>query len=289
MAKGKEIIAINLDTSSDNSSSDSDNNTSDSSSTSQISTSEEIDYDSPDYRGPPKSLLKWYGYLSDEYKDKGGNESDAKPSFSDISKAKACMLAKAQAYDASSKAKVQACGYHQLWLVQKKRKGRERLAGEADFTFLKVIVLSLDNSDDKKGSSKENKENTNKDITDKDITDEDCIHESNYAMSKGKYVPVSKKHNPKFKSSVLVKGCMLGLSNVTKCDEIVNKIGARKSKICEDKAKGKRKFVMLALFRNQAFTSKHLQAFAAFTASKHLQASICSLHLQASICRQAFA
>ncbi|GKE33010.1 hypothetical protein Tco_1452332, partial [Tanacetum coccineum] len=112
------IIAINLDTSSDNSSSDSDNNTSDSSSTSQISTSEEIDYDSPEYKGPPKSLLKWYGYLSDEYKDKGrfwgsksgGNKSDAKPSFSDISKAKACMLAKAQASDASSKAKVQACG-----------------------------------------------------------------------------------------------------------------------------------------------------------------------------------
>ncbi|GKD52892.1 hypothetical protein Tco_1286279 [Tanacetum coccineum] len=56
--------------------------------------------------------------LVDEYKDKGrfwgsksgGNESDAKPSFSDISKAKACMLAKAQASDASSKAKVQACG-----------------------------------------------------------------------------------------------------------------------------------------------------------------------------------
>ncbi|GKC44657.1 hypothetical protein Tco_1062379 [Tanacetum coccineum] len=63
------IIAINLDTSSDNISSDSDNNTSDSASTSQISTSEEIDYDSPEYNGPPKSLLKWYGYLSDEYKD----------------------------------------------------------------------------------------------------------------------------------------------------------------------------------------------------------------------------
>nr|GFB67010.1 hypothetical protein [Tanacetum cinerariifolium] len=44
------------------------------------------------------------------YKDKGGNESDAKPSFSDISKAKARMLAKAQASDASSNAKVQACG-----------------------------------------------------------------------------------------------------------------------------------------------------------------------------------
>nr|GEU52612.1 hypothetical protein [Tanacetum cinerariifolium] len=88
-----EIIAINLDTSSNN------NNT-----------SEDIDYDSPEYRGPPKTLLKWYGYLSDEYKDKGDNENDAKPSFLDISMAKACMLAKAQASDASSKAKVQACG-----------------------------------------------------------------------------------------------------------------------------------------------------------------------------------
>ncbi|GJX76698.1 putative retrotransposon protein [Tanacetum coccineum] len=51
-----------------------------------------------------------------EYKDRfwgsksGGNKSDAKPSFSDISKAKACILAKAQASKASSKAKVQACG-----------------------------------------------------------------------------------------------------------------------------------------------------------------------------------
>ncbi|GKD81544.1 hypothetical protein Tco_1348383 [Tanacetum coccineum] len=85
---------------------------------SSSSTSEEIDYDSPEYKGPPKSLIKWNGYLSDEYKDKGrfwglklgGNESDAKPSFSNISKAKACMLAKAQASDAFSKAKVQACG-----------------------------------------------------------------------------------------------------------------------------------------------------------------------------------
>nr|GEU90680.1 hypothetical protein [Tanacetum cinerariifolium] len=125
MAKGKgvccclaENIAINLDTSPDNSSSDFDNNTSDSASTSQISTYEEIDYDSLEYKGPPKSLLKWYGYLSNEYKDNGkfwgsksgGNESDEKPSLSDISKAKACMLAKAQTYDVTSKAKVQACG-----------------------------------------------------------------------------------------------------------------------------------------------------------------------------------
>ncbi|GJU55374.1 hypothetical protein Tco_1229088 [Tanacetum coccineum] len=88
---------------------------SDSYSTSQISTSEEIDYDSPE---PPKSLLKWYHYLSDEYKDNGRfwgsksgcNESDVKPSWKDIEKAKACMLAKAQASEASSKAKVEACG-----------------------------------------------------------------------------------------------------------------------------------------------------------------------------------
>ncbi|GJS50240.1 hypothetical protein Tco_0600361 [Tanacetum coccineum] len=190
MAKGKEIIAINLDTSSDNSNSDSDNNTSDSSSTSQISTSEEIDYDSPDYRGPPKSLLKWYGYLSYEYKDMGGNESDAKPSFSDISKTKALQ------------GLLDYYGYNYI----------EEYLSWNDFP-------SID------------KENTDKDITDKDIIDEDCIHESNYAMSKGKYVLVSKKHNPKVKSFVPVKGCVLGLANVTTWDEIVNKMGVRKSEI----------------------------------------------------------
>ncbi|GJR88282.1 hypothetical protein Tco_0212293 [Tanacetum coccineum] len=103
-----ENIVVNLDSSSDN-------NNSDSYSTSQISTSEEIDYDSPE---PPKSLLKWYHYLSDEYKDNGRfwgsksgcNESDVKPYWKDIKKAKACMLAKAQASEASSKAKVEACG-----------------------------------------------------------------------------------------------------------------------------------------------------------------------------------
>ncbi|GKE06947.1 hypothetical protein Tco_1398965 [Tanacetum coccineum] len=85
------------------------------------------------------------------------------------------------------------------------------------------------------------KENTNKDITDKDITDEDCIHESNYSMSKSKCVPVSEKHNPKVKSLVPVRECVLGLINVTTWDEIVNKMGVRKSKICAEKAKGKRK------------------------------------------------
>nr|GEX28502.1 hypothetical protein [Tanacetum cinerariifolium] len=74
-----------------------------------------IDYDSLE---PPKSLLKWYHYLSDEYKDNGRfwgsksgcNESDVKPSWKDIEKAKACMLAKAQASETYSKAKVKACG-----------------------------------------------------------------------------------------------------------------------------------------------------------------------------------
>ncbi|GJX35864.1 putative transposase-associated domain-containing protein [Tanacetum coccineum] len=102
-----EIIVVNLDSSSNN-------NNSNSYSTSQISTSEEIDYDFPE---PPKSLLKWYHYLSDEYKDNGRfwgsksgcNESDVKPSWKDIEKAKACMLAKSQASEASSKAKVEAC------------------------------------------------------------------------------------------------------------------------------------------------------------------------------------
>nr|GEU86668.1 ribonuclease H-like domain-containing protein [Tanacetum cinerariifolium] len=82
-----EIIIVNLDSSSNN-------NNSDSYSTSQISTSEEINHDSPE---PPNSLLKWYHYLSDEYKDNGRfwvsksgcNESDVKPSWKDIKKDKA--------------------------------------------------------------------------------------------------------------------------------------------------------------------------------------------------------
>ncbi|GKE59047.1 hypothetical protein Tco_1498232 [Tanacetum coccineum] len=58
MANLNKIIVENLDSSS--------NNNSESFSTSQISTSKEIDFDSPEL---PKSLLKWYHYLSDEYKD----------------------------------------------------------------------------------------------------------------------------------------------------------------------------------------------------------------------------
>nr|GEV68796.1 putative reverse transcriptase domain-containing protein [Tanacetum cinerariifolium] len=103
-------------------------------------------------------------------------------------------------------------------------------------------------------------------VLDKDTTDEDFIHECNYAMSKGKYVPVLHKHNPKVKSNVPVTGSVLGLANVTTREEIMNKMGVRKTKICADKAKGKRKvsYERLLCYLQLAFVGKHLQlAFAA--------------------------
>ncbi|GKB71844.1 hypothetical protein Tco_0933256 [Tanacetum coccineum] len=53
-----------------------------------VSTSGEIDYDSPE---PPKSLLKWYHYFSDEYKDNGSSDnskgvSNKGPSITSIPK-----------------------------------------------------------------------------------------------------------------------------------------------------------------------------------------------------------
>ncbi|GJX44754.1 hypothetical protein Tco_0261430 [Tanacetum coccineum] len=84
-------------------------------------------------------------------------------------------------------------------------------------------------------------ESTNMETTNKGNTDKDCIDDSNSAMSKGKYVPVYKKHNPNMYSHIPVTGCVLGLASVTTWDEIEKKIGARKSKTCADKAKGKRK------------------------------------------------
>ncbi|GJX78507.1 hypothetical protein Tco_0326656 [Tanacetum coccineum] len=261
-----ENIVVNLDSSSDNNS--------DSYNTSQISTFEEIDYDSPE---SPKSLIKWYHYLSDEYKDNGRfwgsksgcNESDVKPSWKDIEKAKACMLAKAQASKASSKAKVEACG------------SKAKLQASTKHSFLEndsdeIIDISSDSLDDRRWAAKKasapvfyrpstqglldaygcdtieeylewnyfpstDNESTNMETTNKGNTDKDCIDDSNSAMSKGKYVPVCKKHNPNMYSPVPVTGCVLGLASVTTWDEIEKKMGARKSKTCADKAKGKRK------------------------------------------------
>ncbi|GJS45438.1 retrovirus-related pol polyprotein from transposon TNT 1-94 [Tanacetum coccineum] len=84
-------------------------------------------------------------------------------------------------------------------------------------------------------------ESTDMETTDKRNTDKDCIVDSNSAMSKGKYVPVCKKNKPNVYSHVQVTGSVLGLPNVTTWDEIEKKIGARKSKTCANKAKGKRK------------------------------------------------
>ncbi|GJT57239.1 putative transposon, En/Spm-like protein [Tanacetum coccineum] len=268
-----ENIVVNLDSSSDN-------NNSDSYSTSQISTSEEIDYDSPE---PPKSLLKWYHYLSDEYKDNGRfwgsksgcNESDVKPSWKDIKKAKACMLAKAQASEASSKAKVEACG-SKAKLQASTKTLIVKSPGRGSLEVDKIIDISSDSSDDRRWAAKKasapvfygpstqglldaygygtieeylewnyfpstDNESTNMETTDKGNTDKDCIDDSNSAMSKGKYVPVCKKNNPNVYSHVPVTGCVLGLASVTTWDEIEKKMGARKTKTCADKAKGKRK------------------------------------------------
>ncbi|GJW79889.1 hypothetical protein Tco_0143864 [Tanacetum coccineum] len=314
----EKIIVVNLDSSSDN-------NNSDSYSTSQISTSKEIDYDSPE---PPKSLLKWYHYLSDEYKDNGRfwgsksgcNESDVKPSWKDIEKAKACMLAKAQASEASSKAKVEACGSKvkveacgskaklqastktlivkspvpitncilglanaKTWDAIKGKTFGVQIPPTMTFAEVKIgkrnlrkiIEISSDSSKDKKGASKAtapifygpstqglldaygyntikeylswnyfpstDNESTDIETIDKRNTYKDCIVDSNSVMSKGKYVPVCKKHKPNMYSHVPVTGSVLGLPNVTTWDEIEKKIGARKSKTCADKAKGKRK------------------------------------------------
>ncbi|GJZ23192.1 retrovirus-related pol polyprotein from transposon TNT 1-94 [Tanacetum coccineum] len=76
--------------------------------------------------------------------------------------------------------------------------------------------------------------------TNKGNTNKDCINDSNSIMSKGKYVPVCKKNNPNVYSHVPVTGCVLGLASVTTWDEIEKKMGARKTKTCADKAKGKR-------------------------------------------------
>ncbi|GJZ39320.1 hypothetical protein Tco_0585883, partial [Tanacetum coccineum] len=270
---------------------------SDSYSTSQISTSEEIDYDSPK---PPKSLLKWYHYLSDEYKDNGRfwgsksgcNESDVKPSWKDIEKVKAEAC--------GSKAKLQASTKTLIikspvpitncvlglanainWDAIKGKTFRVQIPPIMTFAEVKIgkrnlrkiIEISSNNSEDRKGASKEtapifygpltqelldaygyntieeylswnyfpstDMETTDMETTDKRNTDKDCIVDSNSTMSKGKYVPVCKKNKPNVYSHVQVIGYVLGLPNVTTWDEIEKKIRATKLKTCADKAKGK--------------------------------------------------
>ncbi|GJX73136.1 hypothetical protein Tco_0311731 [Tanacetum coccineum] len=137
-----------------------------------------------------------------------------------------------------------------------------------------IIEISSDSSEDKKGASKAttpilygpstqglldaygyntiekylswnyfpstDNESTDMETTYKRNADKDCIVDSNSAMSKGMYVPVCKKHKPNMYSPVPVTVSVLGLANVTTWDEIEKKIGAKKSKTCVDKEKGKR-------------------------------------------------
>ncbi|GKA04464.1 hypothetical protein Tco_0683584, partial [Tanacetum coccineum] len=78
---------------------------------------------------------------------------------------------------------------------------------------------------------------TYKDTTDKDNTDADNIEVSYSPKSEGKYVPVGKRASQKifFKIPIPVTGCVLGLTNAKTWDEIVKKIGIRKTGNCANK------------------------------------------------------
>ncbi|GKF66347.1 hypothetical protein Tco_0192864 [Tanacetum coccineum] len=146
------------------------------------------------------------------------------------------------------------------------------LSAYSKFLFAKIIEISSDSSEDRKGASKATapifygpstqglldaygyniiedylswnyfpstdnestdmetayKRNTCMETTYKRNTDKDCIVDFNFTMSKGKYVPVCKKHKPNMYSPVPVTGSVLGLANVTTWDEIEQKMGARK-------------------------------------------------------------
>ncbi|GJT54058.1 putative transposase-associated domain-containing protein [Tanacetum coccineum] len=187
--------------------SSSDNN-SDSYNTSQISTFEEIDYDSPE---SPKSLIKWYHYLSDEYKDNGRMLS----CYTLFSSQEIIDMSSQNSLDTEMAAKNSALVF--LWAINTRHArsyGCDTIEEYLEWNYFS----STDN------------EITNMETTNKGNTDKDCIDDFNSAMSKGKYVPVCKKHNPNMYNPVPVTGCVLGLTSVTNMDDIEKKMGARKSK-----------------------------------------------------------
>nr|GEW18000.1 integrase, catalytic region, zinc finger, CCHC-type, peptidase aspartic, catalytic [Tanacetum cinerariifolium] len=131
----------------------------------------------------------------------------------------------------------------------------KHVAQRLSYKHLEIIVISSDSSDDdRKGPSKAsvpifkgpsvqglldyygyndieeylsrnyfsstNKKMTDKNITDKDILDEDCIHESNYVMSKGQTLPVSKL------------GCVLSQNLVAFCLEDFLRFVSRPPAFC---------------------------------------------------------
>ncbi|GKA64055.1 putative transposon, En/Spm-like protein, partial [Tanacetum coccineum] len=177
--------------------------------TSQISTSEEIDYDSPE---PPKSLLKWYHYLSDEYNTMAASEASSK------AKVEAC----------GSKAKVEACG------------SKSKLQATTK-------TLSADSSYDSKGVSSKGpsitsipKEGTSITRLSKEPIPKKLLAWYGYDIVEDD-LPVVEKPIPKviIKSPIPIKRRVLGLANVETWDNIVKKYGMRTPGRCADKSKGK--------------------------------------------------
>ncbi|GJX08853.1 hypothetical protein Tco_0196785 [Tanacetum coccineum] len=304
MANKNENIIIISDSNSGSDNSSHSNNSSDSfGSTSsliswygEISTSEEYVHSSPDIvysKGPSNSLLNWYEDLYDEYKD---HLTNAKPTFSDISKAKVqpsrskaktsrskaiaspktlivksfvpiinCVLglANAKTWDAILN-KTFGLKIPTAMIGAEEKKGKRKM-GE-------MIVLSSDSSDDNKGPSIASVPKEGSSIQG--------------LLDWYGYETVEKYLEETFFPST---------ANVHTWDDILKKFRVRKPESCVDKAKGKRKFAAFAasICKKHLLCCKllHLQHLMlhlqqAFAISICFAASycICSKHLQ-----QAFA
>ncbi|GJS75463.1 hypothetical protein Tco_0725344 [Tanacetum coccineum] len=152
---------------------------------------------------------------NDEYKDNGRfwgsksgcNESDVKPSWKDIEKAKAYSsddsngpsIPRVPVYGPSVQGLLDTYGYDNI---------EDYLS---DFYFP---------STDKEDTIVH--------------TGQDPIHECHSPKSKAKYVPVSHKHKPNVKSPNAITGCVLGLPNVNTWDDILNKFRMRTPGRCAD-------------------------------------------------------
>ncbi|GKE76875.1 hypothetical protein Tco_1542995 [Tanacetum coccineum] len=173
------------------------------------------------------------------------------------------MLDKAQASEASFKAKVEACG----------SKAKVETCGSKAKLQALTKTLIVDSSDNSKGVSSKGpsitsipKEGPSITRLSKEPIPKELLAWYGYDIVEDDLL-VAEKPIPKaiFKSPILIKRCVLGLANVETWDNIVKKYEMRTPGRCVDKSKGKRK----------------------------LAACICTLHLYiafaACICKQAFA
>ncbi|GKA63338.1 hypothetical protein Tco_0762944, partial [Tanacetum coccineum] len=243
-----EIIVVNLDSSSNN-------NNSDSYSTSQISTSKEIEYDSPE---PPKSLLKWYHYLSDEYKDNGRFYGSKSRYSSDDSNGPS--IPRVPVYGPSIQGLLDKYGYDNIkeylsdcyfpstdkedTMVHTSQDPIHKCHSPKSNGVLASVI-----SDDNKGVSSKgpsitsiSKEGPSIARLSKEPIPKELIACYGYDIVED-YLPVAKKPIPKviFKSPIPIKGCVLGLADVETRDTNVKKFGMRTPGRCVDKSKGKRK------------------------------------------------